>query len=149
MSGLWTDWQGVKVLNDDKIIRKILESSKTIALVGASPRPHRASHQVMGYLIAKGYRVIPVNPTEVGVSILGQPVRASLSEIDEPIDMVDIFRNSVDAGDAVDDAIAVHAKSIWMQLGVVNEPAAERAHAAGMDVVMDRCPALEIPRLNL
>ncbi|WP_120785215.1 CoA-binding protein [Marinobacterium aestuarii] len=136
-------------MNDDKIIRKILESSKTIALVGASPRPHRASHQVMGYLIAKGYRVIPVNPTEVGASILGQPVRASLSEIDEPIDMVDIFRNSVDAGDAVDDAIAVHAKSIWMQLGVVNEPAAERAHAAGMDVVMDRCPALEIPRLNL
>ncbi len=136
-------------MNDDDIIRKILESSKTIALVGASPRPHRASHQVMGYLMAKGYRVIPVNPVEAGTSILGQPVRASLSEIDEPIDMVDIFRNSVDAGDVVDDAIAVHAKSIWMQLGVVNEPAAERAQAAGLDVVMDRCPALEIPRLSL
>ncbi|UTW11483.1 CoA-binding protein [Marinobacterium rhizophilum] len=136
-------------MNDDNIIRKILESSKTIALVGASPRPHRASHQVMGYLMAKGYRVIPVNPTEAGASILGQSVRASLSEIDEPIDMVDIFRNSVDAGDAVDAAIAAHAKSIWMQLGVINEPAAERAQAAGLDVVMDRCPALEIPRLNL
>jgi len=149
MPSLRAEWQGVIGLNDDKIIRKILESSKTIALVGASPRPHRASHQVMGYLMAKGYRVIPVNPTEAGASILGQPVLASLSDIDEPIDMVDIFRNSVDAGDAVDDAIAVHAKSIWMQLGVVNEPAAERAQAAGLDVVMDRCPALEIPRLSL
>lgn len=136
-------------MNDDKMIRKILENAKTIALVGASPRPHRASHQVMGYLLAKGYHVIPVNPLEAGASILGQPVRASLSEIDEPIDMVDIFRNSVDAGDAVDDAIAAHARSIWMQLGVVNEPAAERAQAAGLDVVMDRCPAIEIPRLAL
>jgi predicted CoA-binding protein len=136
-------------LNDDKVIRKILENAKTIALVGASPRPHRASHQVMGYLLAKGYHVIPVNPLAAGASILGQPVRASLSEIDEPIDMVDIFRNSVDAGHAVDDAIAAHARSIWMQLGVVNEPAAERAQAAGLDVVMDRCPAIEIPRLAL
>lgn len=136
-------------MNDDKIIRKILENSKTIAMVGASPRPHRASHQVMGYLLAKGYRVIPVNPNEVGETILGQRVRASLADIDEPIDLVDIFRNSVDAGDAVDDAIAAHAKAVWMQLGVVNEPAAERAQDAGIEVVMDRCPAIEIPRLGI
>ncbi|MFC6671319.1 CoA-binding protein [Marinobacterium aestuariivivens] len=137
------------VLSNDKIIRDILVNSKTIALVGASPRPHRASHQVMGYLLAKGYRVIPVNPNEAGSTIHGQTVRASLAEIDEPIDLVDIFRNSVGAGDAVDDAIAAHAKAVWMQLGVINEPAAERAEAAGMEVVMDRCPALEIPRLGL
>lgn len=128
-------------------IRQILANTKTIAMVGASPKPHRASNQVMHFLLAKGYNVIPVNPLRAGEQIHGREVVSSLAEIKEPIDMVEIFRNSADAGDAVDDAIAVNAKAVWMQLGVINEPAAEKAEAAGLQVVMDRCPAIEIPRL--
>jgi len=128
-------------------IRKVLESSKTIAMVGASPKSHRASNQVMHFLLSKGYNVIPVNPMKVGETIHGKKVVASLADINEPIDMVEIFRNSAEAGDVVDEAIEVNAKAVWMQLGVINEPAAEKAQAAGLQVVMDRCPAIEIPRL--
>ncbi|WP_363317813.1 CoA-binding protein [uncultured Amphritea sp.] len=128
-------------------IRQILANTKTIAMVGASPKSHRASNQVMHFLLAKGYNVIPVNPLKVGEQIHGREVVSSLADIKEPIDMVDIFRNSAEAGDIVDEAIAVHAKTVWMQLGVINEPAAEKALAAGLQVVMDRCPAIEIPRL--
>ncbi len=128
-------------------IRQILTNTKTIAMVGASPKSHRASNQVMHFLLAKGYNVIPVNPLKVGEQIHGREVVSSLADIKEPIDMVDIFRNSAEAGDVVDEAIAVHAKAVWMQLGVINEPAAEKAQAAGLKVVMDRCPAIEIPRL--
>lgn len=130
-------------------IRSVLTNTKTIAMVGASPKTHRASNQVMHFLLSKGYKVIPVNPNKVGEVIHGQTVVASLADINEPIDMVDIFRNSVEAGDAVDDAIAVNAKAVWMQLGVINEPAAEKAEQAGLQVVMDKCPAIELPRLEL
>jgi len=134
--------------SDDEI-RKILGETKTIALVGASPRPERDSHEVMAFLQSRGYRVIPVNPVCAGETILGERVRASLAEIDEPIDLVDIFRNSEAAGPVADAAIAARAKAVWMQLGVVNEPAAARARTAGLSVVMDRCPKIEIPRLRL
>lgn len=130
-------------------IRTVLTTSKTIAMVGASPKTHRASNQVMHYLLSKGYNVIPVNPNKAGETIHGQTVVASLADIKEPIDLVDIFRNSVEAGDAVDEAIAVNAKAVWMQLGVINEPAAAKAAAAGLHVVMDKCPAIELPRLEL
>ncbi|MBM4336851.1 MAG: CoA-binding protein [Deltaproteobacteria bacterium] len=133
----------------DEEIREILEQTRTIALVGASPRPERDSHEVMAYLQSRGYRVIPVNPACAGQTILNERVRASLAEIDEPIDLVDVFRNSEAAAAVIDEAIAVRAKAVWTQLGVVNEPAAERARSAGLAVVMDRCPKLEIPRLSI
>ena len=133
----------------DAFLRDILTSVRTIALVGASPRPHRPSHGVMRYLQRHGYRAIPVNPFAAGGTILGERCYASLAEISEPVDLVDIFRRSEAAGAAVDDAIAVGAKAVWMQLGVVDAAAAARAEARGIKVVMDRCPAIEIPRLGL
>lgn len=130
-------------------MRKILNESKTIALVGASPKPERPSHYVMQFLMSKGYKVIPVNPGLEGKELLGQPVYGSLAAIPESIDMVDIFRNAEAVPEIVEEAISKGAKSIWMQLGVVNEAAAQTAQDAGMDVVMDACPKQEIPRLGL
>ncbi len=125
-------------------ILELLGQVKVIALVGASDNPERASYHVMGFLLSKGYSVIPVNPGLAGKNILGEKVVASLADIAEPIDMVDIFRNSEAAGPIVDEAIAKGAKLVWMQLGVVNQEAAEKALAAGLKVVMDRCPAIEL-----
>jgi len=133
----------------DDYLRDILTSVRTIAVVGASPRPHRPSHGVMRYLQRQGYRAIPVNPFAAGQDILGERCRASLAEIGEPVDMVDIFRRSEFAGAAVDDAIKIGAKVAWLQLDVIDEAAAARAEAKGLKVVMDRCPAIEIPRLGL
>jgi hypothetical protein len=136
-------------LTSDQEIADLLASTRTIALVGASDRPDRASYGVMQYLQSRGYRVIPVNPQITGEHVHGEYVWRELSQIGEPIDMVDIFRRSEAAGDAVDEAIAAGAKSVWLQLGVINEEAAARAEAAGLKVVMDRCPKIEIPRLNI
>ncbi|MES2453120.1 MAG: CoA-binding protein [Pseudomonadota bacterium] len=136
-------------LTGDAEIRALLEETRTIALVGASDRPDRPSYRVMQSLQAHGYRVIPVNPQITGEHIHGEFVFRELAQLGDPIDMVDIFRNSAAAGDAVDQAIAVGAKSVWMQLGVVNEEAAARAEAAGLKIVMNRCPAIEIPRLGV
>jgi predicted CoA-binding protein len=133
----------------DAYLRDILTGVRTIAVVGASPRPHRPSHGVMRYLQRHGYRAIPVNPFAAGDTILGERCYAALAEIPEPVDMVDIFRRSEVAGAAVDEAIAVGTRAIWMQLGVVDAAAAARAEARGIKVVMDRCPAIEIPRLGL
>ena len=134
---------------DDDGIRNLLTEARTIALVGASDRPDRASYGVMAFLQAQGYRVIPVNPQITGEHLHGEFVFRDLDQIGEPIDVVDIFRNSAAAGEAVDAAIAAGAKAVWMQLGVVNEEAAARAEAAGLQVVMNRCPKIEIPRLGI
>ncbi|HEX3970169.1 MAG TPA: CoA-binding protein [Stellaceae bacterium] len=130
-------------------IRGIFASVKTIAMVGASPRPDRPSNHVMAFLQRKGFRVIPVNPQAAGQSIHGETVVATLGEIAEPIDMVDIFRRSSEVAPIVDEAIAKHAKIVWMQLGVRDDNAAAKAESAGIDVVMNRCPAIEMPRLGL
>ncbi|MBY0519214.1 MAG: CoA-binding protein [Sphingomonas sp.] len=136
-------------LTTDEDIRALLEGARTIALVGASDRPDRPSYGVMAELQQHGYRVIPVNPQITGEHVHGEYIFHDLDQIGDPIDIVDIFRNSAAAGEAVDAAIAAGAKAVWMQLGVVNEEAAARAEAAGLAVVMDRCPAIELKRLGI
>ncbi len=133
----------------DAWIADILKSVRRIALVGASPRPERPSHEVMAFLLSRGYEVVPVNPGQAGKEILGRPVHASLADIPEPVDMVDIFRNSEAAGAVVDEALKLDPppRVIWMQIGVRNDEAARRAEQAGLKVVMNRCPKIEIPRL--
>jgi len=133
----------------DNYLHDILTGVRTIAVIGASPRPQRPSHRVMHYLQRHGYRAIPVNPNACDGDILGQRCYAGLAAVPEPVDMVDVFRRSEFARAAVDDAIAAGAKVVWMQLGVRDDKAAARAEAAGLKVVMNRCPAIEIPRLGL
>jgi predicted CoA-binding protein len=136
-------------LTRDEDIAELLTSARTIAMVGASDRPNRASYGVMQFLQEHGYRVLPVNPQIPGERIHGEFVWTELAEIGIPIDIVDIFRRPEAASEAVDAAIFVGAKAVWMQLGVINEEAAARAEAAGLRVVMDRCPKIEIARLRL
>ena len=138
-------------MTEDDRIRDILTSVKTIALVGWSPKPDRPSHGVANYLSRRGYRVIPVNPGQAGQMVNGVEVRASLADITEAVDMVDIFRRSEEAGAVVDEALAAFPdlKAVWMQLGVRDDAAAARAEARGVQAVMNRCPAIEIPRLGI
>ena len=132
----------------DDYIAGILRETRVIAMVGASPNWTRPSYFAMKYLQAMGYRVIPVNPAAAGQRILGEQVHATLADIQGPVDMVDIFRNSQAAGPIVDEAIARGARIVWMQLGVRDDAAAARAEAAGLKVVMDRCPKIEFGRLT-
>lgn len=136
-------------LTTDEEIAELLVGSRTIALVGASDRPDRASNRVMRFLQDKGYRLFPVNPQLSGQHINGEQVLSALGEIAEPIDIVDIFRRSDAAGEVVDEAIALGAKAVWLQLGVIDHDAVARAEAAGLKVVMDRCPKIEFPRLGI
>jgi predicted CoA-binding protein len=132
----------------DSYIRGILNGNKVFAMVGASPNQVRPSYFVQKYLLAKGYRMIPVNPGHAGKEFLGLTVYASLRDIPEPVDVVDIFRNSAAALDITRDAIAIGAKVVWMQLGVRNDEAAKLAEEAGLKVVMNRCPKIEYGRLS-
>jgi uncharacterized protein len=131
----------------DDYLRSILRSVRTIAMVGASDFWNRPSYFVMKYLQTKSFRVIPVNPRVKSPEILGEKVYASLKDIPETVDMVDVFRNSEAAGPIVDDAIAIGAKTVWMQIGVRNDAAAGKAEEAGLRVVMNRCPKIEYSRL--
>jgi predicted CoA-binding protein len=132
-------------------IAQALNSTRTVALVGASDKPARDSFGVMQYMQTQGYKMIPINPSLKGKSINGEVVRGSLADIDQPFEMVEIFRNSEAAGHVVDEVLKLPSlpKFIWMQLGVVNEEAAHRAREAGIIVIMDKCPKIEIPRLSL
>ncbi len=136
-------------LTRDEDIAELLTNARTIALVGASDRPSRPSHGVMKFLQDHGYRVYPVNPQITGEHVLGEFVWRELAQIGVPIDIVDIFRRPDAAGEAVDQAIFAGAKAVWMQIGVINEEAAERAEKAGLKVVMNRCPKIDIPALNV
>jgi predicted CoA-binding protein len=133
---------------EDEYIRAILRTTRIIAMVGASPNWNRPSNFAMKYLQNKGYRVIPVNPAAAGEEILGEQCYAALKDISVAIDMIDIFRNSAAAGPITDEAIPLKPKVIWMQLGVRNDEAAKRAEAAGIKVVMNRCPKIEYGRLH-
>lgn len=139
------------LIYDDDAIRKILNSVKTVALVGASPKWVRPSSFVMKYLQGKGYRVIPVNPGHAGKEILGETVYAALSDIPHSFDMVDIFRSSDAAGGIVDEILELplenRGRVVWMQLTVRNDAAGEKAEKAGLEVIMDRCPKIEYGRL--
>ncbi|MEG3127936.1 CoA-binding protein [Pantoea cypripedii] len=134
---------------NDQTIRDVLTHAKRIALVGASDRPDRPSYGVMKFLLDQGYDVVPVSPKLAGQQLLGQTAYATLADIPGNIDMVDVFRNAEAAWGVAQEAIAIGAKTLWLQLGVINEQAAVLAQDAGLTVIMDRCPKIEIPRLGI
>jgi uncharacterized protein len=136
-------------LTESRDIAELLSQARVIAMVGASDRPDRPSYGVMKFLQDHGYRVYPVNPQITGQHVHGEFIWRELSQIGEQIDIVDIFRRPEAAGEAVDEAIKVGAKAVWMQLGVINHDAAARAEAAGLKIVMDRCPKIDIPSLGV
>lgn len=133
------------IITDDAGLTWILNTHRVIAMVGLSAREDRPSNSVARYLMARGYTVIPVNPATA--EILGQPCYARLEDIPVKIDMVDVFRKADDVPPIADAAIAIGAKSLWLQLGIINTAAADKASAVGLDVVMDRCPKIEYARL--
>ena len=135
-------------LTADRDIARILQTTRRIALVGASHKPERPSHRVMQFLLAEGYQVFPVNPGLAGQQLLGCQVYPDLAAVPDTIDMVDVFRQSHYLQALVDEAVEVGARTIWTQLGVVDTDAAARAEQAGLEVVMDRCPAIELPRIR-
>lgn len=136
---------------DDDLIREVLNTVRTVAVVGFSANPSRPSHGVARYLASRGYRVIPVNPGLAGQTFLGEMVHGSLAEIAGPVDMVDVFRRSEELAGVAEQALALSPRpfAIWTQLGVQDDAVAVRARAGGIRVVQDRCPAIEIPRLGL
>ena len=136
-------------LTRDEDIAELLRNARTIAVVGASDRPDRPSYGVMKFLMDWGYRVFPVNPQITGQHVLGEFVWRELAQIGVEVDIVDVFRRSEAAAEAVEQAIFIRAKAVWMQIGVINEDAAAKAEAAGLKVVMNRCPHIEIPRLRI
>ena len=136
-------------LTSDDDITELLTNARNIAMIGASDRPDRPSYGVMKFLQAHGYRVFPVNPQITGEHVQGEYVWRELAQIGEPIDIVDIFRRPDAAGEAVDQAIFAGAKAVWMQLGVIDHEAAQRAEAAGLKVVMDHCIKIELMRLRI
>ena len=136
-------------LTRDEDIKDLLASARTIAVFGCSDRPDRPSYGVSAFLQGHGYRMLPVNPQITGERVHGEYVWRDLKQIGVPIDIVDIFRRPIAAGEAVAQAIEAGAKAVWMQLGIVNEEAASRAEAAGLKVVMDRCTKIEIARLGV
>jgi predicted CoA-binding protein len=136
-------------LTRDEDIAELLTTARTIAVVGASDRPDRPSYGVMKFLQDHGYRVFPVNPQITGEHVLGEFVWRELAQIGVPIDIVDVFRRPDAVDEAVEQAVFAGAKAVWMQIGVINEEAAAKAEAAGLKVVMDRCPKIEISRLGL
>ncbi|MGP4845303.1 CoA-binding protein [Marinobacter sp. 1Y8] len=136
-------------VNSPDQLRIILENVRTIALVGASEKPHRDSHEVMAFLQGRGYRVIPVNPRLAGGQLLGEIVYPSVSSIPDKVDMVDLFLASHRVAPVVDETIKKGIGIVWMQIGVIDEDAAQKAESAGLQVVMNRCPKQEIPRLGV
>ena len=135
-------------LQSDADLATLLSETKTIALKIASPKPHRYSNKVLNFLVESGYDVYPINPGHAGEEIAGRTVYADLSQVPVAIDLVDIFRRSEDVAPIVSKAIEIGAKAIWMQLGIIDDLAAARAEVAGLKVVMDRCPAIDLPRLQ-
>ena len=135
-------------LESDEAIAHLLAQVKRIALIGASAKPERPSHRVMQFLLDEGYEVLPINPGLAGQKLLGQSVHASLADLPTSVDMADIFRDAASLPEVTQDVVAVGIPAMWTQLGVVHSEAERTATAAGLQVVMDRCPAIEIPRLR-